>query len=248
MTPKPEGLQRDPIDVAGGHPNVYLYCDSDPVNWFDNGGLDSVYKRGHHVVPVSLWEGKVSPEAARVFANALTGTDPGHCYDAAHRRYNRAVRKLFQNWLKKHKIDPAKMTRDEALRFVNAVLSSTNNDIKGFLQQIANRQGIKDLKTLRKNVFRSIQTNSQSLARVNAYVARNAPRTAGSSVVRGSASLAVRSASRVGGIGLTIGIEAIIFLYDVYRHGFDEACSRFHRSILLPTAVPPDQVPFVYGW
>ncbi len=33
-------LQRDPIDVAGGHPNVYLYCANDPINNSDPSGLD----------------------------------------------------------------------------------------------------------------------------------------------------------------------------------------------------------------
>jgi RHS repeat-associated protein len=28
-------LQRDPIGVAGGHPNVYLYCGNDPINATD---------------------------------------------------------------------------------------------------------------------------------------------------------------------------------------------------------------------
>ena len=32
-------LQRDPIDVAGGHPNVYLYCGNDPLNAADPYGL-----------------------------------------------------------------------------------------------------------------------------------------------------------------------------------------------------------------
>lgn len=33
-------LQRDPIDVAGGHPNVYLYCGNDPLNMADDGGTE----------------------------------------------------------------------------------------------------------------------------------------------------------------------------------------------------------------
>ena len=33
-------LQRDPIGVAGGHPNVYLYCGNDPLNSADPYGLD----------------------------------------------------------------------------------------------------------------------------------------------------------------------------------------------------------------
>jgi RHS repeat-associated protein len=33
-------LQRDPIGVGGGHPNVYLYCGNEPVNAKDPSGLD----------------------------------------------------------------------------------------------------------------------------------------------------------------------------------------------------------------
>jgi RHS repeat-associated protein len=33
-------LQRDPIGVAGGHPNVYLYCGNEPVNSSDPSGTD----------------------------------------------------------------------------------------------------------------------------------------------------------------------------------------------------------------
>jgi len=32
-------LQRDPIGVAGGHPNVYLYCGNDPINYSDSDGI-----------------------------------------------------------------------------------------------------------------------------------------------------------------------------------------------------------------
>jgi len=33
-------LQRDPIGIAAGHPNVYLYCGNDPLNAADPYGLD----------------------------------------------------------------------------------------------------------------------------------------------------------------------------------------------------------------
>ncbi|MFQ3610674.1 MAG: RHS repeat-associated core domain-containing protein [Fimbriimonadales bacterium] len=34
-------LQRDPIGVAGGHPNGYVYCGNDPVNDVDPTGMDT---------------------------------------------------------------------------------------------------------------------------------------------------------------------------------------------------------------
>ncbi len=30
-------LQRDPIDVASGDPNLYRYCGNEPINGWDNG-------------------------------------------------------------------------------------------------------------------------------------------------------------------------------------------------------------------
>ena len=31
-------LQRDPIDIASGDPNLYRYCGNEPVNWTDPDG------------------------------------------------------------------------------------------------------------------------------------------------------------------------------------------------------------------
>ena len=36
-------LQRDPIGVAGGHPNVYLYCGNDPANYADPMGTSPLF-------------------------------------------------------------------------------------------------------------------------------------------------------------------------------------------------------------
>ncbi|MER3559140.1 MAG: hypothetical protein C4336_06600, partial [Armatimonadota bacterium] len=35
-------LQRDPMGVAGGHPNVYGYCFNSPLIWKDPSGLQFV--------------------------------------------------------------------------------------------------------------------------------------------------------------------------------------------------------------
>jgi RHS repeat-associated protein len=50
-------LQRDPIGVGGGHPNVYLYCGNEPVNAKDPSGLqqDSVTSS----IRAALAQGKV---------------------------------------------------------------------------------------------------------------------------------------------------------------------------------------------
>jgi RHS repeat-associated protein len=48
-------LQRDPIDIASGDPNLYRYCGNEPVNWTDPDGQKimivtcSVAKRGGDV-------------------------------------------------------------------------------------------------------------------------------------------------------------------------------------------------------
>ena len=36
-------LQRDPIDMAGGHPSVYLYCGNDPANYADRMGTSPLF-------------------------------------------------------------------------------------------------------------------------------------------------------------------------------------------------------------
>jgi RHS repeat-associated protein len=36
-------LQRDPIDVAGGHPSVCLYCGNDPANYADPMGTSPLF-------------------------------------------------------------------------------------------------------------------------------------------------------------------------------------------------------------
>ena len=38
-------LRRDPIDVAGGHPNVYVYCGNEPLNLADSEGLRRITKK-----------------------------------------------------------------------------------------------------------------------------------------------------------------------------------------------------------
>ncbi len=55
-------LQRDPIDVAGGHPNVYAYCANDPLNHADPSGLGpdagTLFDIGIGFIPVvgALWD------------------------------------------------------------------------------------------------------------------------------------------------------------------------------------------------
>jgi len=36
-------LQRDPIDVASGHPSVYAYCGNNPVNYADPMGTSPLF-------------------------------------------------------------------------------------------------------------------------------------------------------------------------------------------------------------
>jgi RHS repeat-associated protein len=47
-------LQRDPIGVGGGHPNVYLYCGNEPLNRVDPTGLDThVYEFASTILVVT---------------------------------------------------------------------------------------------------------------------------------------------------------------------------------------------------
>jgi hypothetical protein len=111
---------------------------NNPVNLIDPLGLAA----GHHYVPRSLFKNAGLPRNVKKFFNKqTTGKIPGgHGWSKAHKDYNIAVDKLWNQYLKKNKINPANMTMDQARDFVKAVKKSKAKSIKSFLWGINQAQ------------------------------------------------------------------------------------------------------------
>ncbi|MFH2043837.1 MAG: hypothetical protein ABIK92_01665 [Pseudomonadota bacterium] len=79
------------------------------------------------------------PEVMTYFNKSTTGPIPGgHGWSTEHNDYNVAVRKLFDNYLKKNNICSKKMTIPQAEQFIKLIKRSKNPHIKSFLDKIHN--------------------------------------------------------------------------------------------------------------
>jgi len=129
---------KDPIRFGGADGNLYAYCASDPVNSVDFTGLAD----GHHYVPkIVRGLSDLSAEAAKVFKKATTGplygpnwNQPG--YNERHRQYDKAVEELWNDYIRKNKIDPSRMTAAQAEEFVKRVRGSKVSAIRCFLDNV----------------------------------------------------------------------------------------------------------------
>lgn len=87
----------------------------------------------------------VSSEAREVFGKATSGEalpDQVHKWDRDHKKYNKAVKEEFSAYIKRNRIDPAKMTARQAQNFVDSVGSSSNSDIKLLRSRINSYHGL----------------------------------------------------------------------------------------------------------
>jgi len=215
-------LQRDPIGVGGGHPNVYRYCQGEPVNTFDLDGFNPQskvpYPGGHHIIPVEVWRDLNLPQDVRdVFGYAATGPSPGHC--GSHPLYTRAVRKLWDDWLQKNRItDLTKITKAQAEEFVKLILNSELDEIKNFLQGIANGQKI-SLQALKTNVLTSVTTKGEWLKVVFAKTPQ-ARKKALNTFLRKFGQKLPGFIARKSGI-----LTGVFFVYDWWTGGFGHACN-----------------------
>jgi RHS repeat-associated protein len=130
-------LNPDPIGHAGGL-NLYGYVDNDPVNGVDPSGLQGV---GHHYVPQSLFNSAGLPaDVVAFFDQATTGPIPGGHNYSGHGSYNKAVRAMWNDYLKRYGINPRHMTVAQAERFLYAVKKSRNPLIRDFLNNYVTRR------------------------------------------------------------------------------------------------------------
>lgn len=114
-------LNQDPIGLRGGL-NLYCYCHNDPLSKSDPSGTQGV---GHHLVPVSLWINKVSPDVAKFFNSLTSGplsADVIHNYNGPHREYNAAVREAMNSFLEsKNYREIGELTVEDAKEFVGGL-------------------------------------------------------------------------------------------------------------------------------
>jgi hypothetical protein len=94
--------------------------------------------KGHHFVNQSLYKNlPLPPETRKVFDEATTGplTIP-HGWSKEHEQYNRAVKESFDRFIETNKIQPEKMTPDQAKSFVQEVIKSPDPRIRNFNMRI----------------------------------------------------------------------------------------------------------------
>jgi hypothetical protein len=99
-------------------------------------------KPGHHYVPQSLIRKmNLTPEARRLLMDATTGKLEGgrHGYDEAHRRYNPAVERHLERFMRENGIGSRPMTADEAQKLIDSILRSKDPDIWQFNAKLTKR-------------------------------------------------------------------------------------------------------------
>ena len=129
-----ESFTRDPIGFEGSEWDLYEYCESTPLGYTDPFGLRG---DGHHIIPWSVFDGKVSAEVQAIFDGA--GGRMAHpCYTnhngkilngVGHPTYTSAVQQEFLNFLNGK--DPALMTPAEAERFLAHIRNMPPNSAIG---------------------------------------------------------------------------------------------------------------------
>lgn len=106
------------------------------------------YAEGHHWVQEAITRNPkytFSSEALEVFKNETTGplkVPESNYYDRMHRENNKGVEEELDRFLKENKIEPSKMTSDEAKAFVNRVKASRDPRIRAFIMRLWLRESM----------------------------------------------------------------------------------------------------------
>ena len=103
-------------------------------------------------MPQSLYNGvpNLSVPAWNIFNSATTGQLSNHGWSKEHKQYNEAVRDLWDNYLRTNRIDPSKMTAEQANRFLDQIKNATDPRIKDFLRDVHNKRVLKQLRGMGK--------------------------------------------------------------------------------------------------
>lgn len=94
---------------------------------------------GHHITQRSLFERlPFSDNTRRIFETDVTGPlRPGsHQFDHAHRRYNTAVERMMNDYLRELRIRPEQMTPEQAREFGARVRGSGVPEIRDYLRHL----------------------------------------------------------------------------------------------------------------
>src|SRR6266540_2284801 len=99
-------INRDPIEEEGGI-NLYAYVFNDPINEWDDFGLDGV---GHHYCPSPVRRDPLWTDQGRAYIEASTsGAYPeakgAHNFSNGHYDYNEAVKELWEKYKKEKEFD-----------------------------------------------------------------------------------------------------------------------------------------------
>jgi RHS repeat-associated protein len=128
-------VAEDPIGLIGDF-NLYNYAEQNPLLLSDPLGLEA--PPGHHLFPQHIWKNlPLSPEARKVFKEGVIGPlkapgEPGHNMGGGHDQYNKAVRELWDNYLKEKNLKPETLAKRDAEYFLNRIRRCPNPDIRDF--------------------------------------------------------------------------------------------------------------------
>lgn len=124
-------LQEDPLGYFGSF-NLYTYSFNSPIMISDPLGLRG---SGHHMIPYSLFDNKVSKEvfnvfdgdSARIFNEAFKSHNGSPINGIKHGTYNELVKSELDKFIKAEKTCLEKMTKQQALKFLEIIKNKPAN-------------------------------------------------------------------------------------------------------------------------